>query len=63
MTYEYTYNGAGIAAGDVNNDGFVDLYFSGNSVPNKLFLNKGNWRFEDITAISRPQAEEIGKPV
>ena len=53
MTYEYTYNGAGIAAGDINNDGFVDLYFSGNSVPNKLFVNKGNWQFEDITTTSQ----------
>ncbi|HET6542190.1 MAG TPA: VCBS repeat-containing protein [Chryseolinea sp.] len=52
MTYEYSYNGAGIAAGDVNNDGFTDLYFSGNSVPNKLFLNKGKWHFQDITASS-----------
>ena len=53
MTYEYSYNGAGVAAGDINNDGLADLYFSGNSVPNKLFINKGNWRFEDVTTASQ----------
>lgn len=52
LTYEYTYNGAGVAAGDVNNDGFVDLYFVGNSVPNALYLNRGDWRFEDVSAAS-----------
>lgn len=52
LTYEYTYNGAGVAVGDLNNDGLPDLYFCGNSVPNKLFLNKGDWKFEDITTAS-----------
>ncbi len=61
MTYEYSYNGAGIAAGDINNDGLTDLYFSGNSVANKLFLNKGGWRFEDVTARSKTQGRNDWK--
>lgn len=61
MTYEYTYNGAGIAAGDINNDGLTDLYFSGNSVPNKLFINKGNWSFQDITPASKTEGRKDWK--
>lgn len=49
LMYEYFYNGGGVAIGDVNNDGLQDIYFSGNMTDNKLYLNKGNIRFADIT--------------
>ena len=49
LDYLYYYNGAGVAAGDFNNDGLEDLYFVSNQGENKLYINKGNFKFEDIT--------------
>lgn len=50
LMYEYFYNGGGVAIGDLNGDGFQDIYFTGNMTDNKLYLNKGHMQFEDITA-------------
>ncbi|MDH5399372.1 MAG: VCBS repeat-containing protein, partial [Cyclobacteriaceae bacterium] len=52
FTYPYIYMGGGVSIGDLNNDGLDDLYFTGNMVENRLYLNQGNLKFKDITAPS-----------
>jgi len=63
LNYSYYFNGGGVAVFDIDQDGLQDIYFTGNAVQNKLYLNKGNMQFEDITAsagVSCPEGWKTG---
>ncbi len=58
LTDEYIFNGGGVAVGDFDNDGLPDLYFTGNQVANKLYLNQGNLEFWDVSAEAGVEASD-----
>lgn len=64
LMYEYFYNGGGVAAGDLNGDGYEDLYFTSNMRENKVYLNQGNFQFKEVGkatgAMGRPGPWKTG---
>ncbi|MEM6803715.1 MAG: VCBS repeat-containing protein [Bacteroidota bacterium] len=59
LNFSYLYNGGGVSVGDFDKNGYADLFFTGNMVNNALYLNKGDWKFEDMTEIAG--VESAGK--
>lgn len=57
LDFEYVYNGSGVGVADFNNDGLQDLFFSGNQVKNKLYLNKGDFKFDDVSKYAQIEGE------
>ena len=57
--FDFFYNGAGVGIADINNDGLKDVFFCGNQVPNKLYLNKGNLVFEDLSESANINSKKI----
>ena len=58
LNEEYVFNGGGVLAIDFNNDGLKDLFFSGNQKTNKLYLNIGNFKFKDVSSVSKIEAKD-----
>ena len=55
LNYPYLYTGAGVAVGDIDNDGLQDVYFISNFGPNKLYKNEGDFSFKDVTVFSKTE--------